>query len=60
MLGNDLWSREVAELVKVWETPCKYHAMINDDAMMLRVNEMYAEREVRTWTSIDLQDKDVA
>ena len=34
--------------------------MINDDAMMLRVNEMYAERDVRTWTSIDLQDKDVA
>ena len=47
-------------VLAVCETPCKYHAIINDNAMMLRVNEMYAERDVITWTSNDLHDKDVA
>ena len=34
--------------------------MLDDNAMMLVVNEMFADRNVRTWTSIDLHDKYVA
>ena len=34
--------------------------MLDDNTMMLVVNEMFADSNVRTWTSIDLHDKYVA
>ena len=34
--------------------------MRDDNTMMLVVNEMFADPNVRTWTSIDLHDKCVA
>ena len=48
-------AEKLLSVLAVCKTPCKYHAIINDNAMMLRVNEMYAERNVRTWTSNDLR-----
>ena len=43
-------------VLAVCETP--HNTIINDNAMMLRVNAMYTG--VRTCTSIDVHDMDVA